>query len=71
MPRRITDSLRRFARDPDKARSAVARGDSASAGTRAEHFYRAAGWRAVGSAVDGEIRFELSAGDSPGTATRV
>ena len=38
--------------------------------TRAEHFYSAAGWRAVGSAADGEIRFELSAGDSPGTVTR-
>jgi GNAT superfamily N-acetyltransferase len=35
--------------------------------TRAEHFYSAAGWRAVGPAADGEIRFELSAGDSPGT----
>lgn len=32
--------------------------------TRAEHFYSAAGWRAVGPAADGEIRFELSAGDS-------
>src|SRR6185295_13372096 len=29
--------------------------------TRAERFYRAAGWRAVGTAADGEIRFELSA----------
>ena len=38
--------------------------------TRAEHFYRAAGWRAVGSANDGEIRFELSAGDLPGPTTR-
>ena len=38
--------------------------------TRAEHFYSAAGWRAVGSAAEGEIRFELSAGDSPGTITR-
>jgi GNAT superfamily N-acetyltransferase len=37
--------------------------------TRAEHFYRAAGWRAVGPAADGEMRFELSAGDSPGTMT--
>jgi GNAT superfamily N-acetyltransferase len=37
--------------------------------TRAEHFYSAAGWRAVGSATDGEIRFELSAGDSPETIT--
>jgi GNAT superfamily N-acetyltransferase len=37
--------------------------------TRAEHFYRAAGWRAVGSATDGEMRFELSAGDSRGTMT--
>lgn len=35
--------------------------------TRAERFYRAAGWRAVGSATVGEIRFELSAGDFPGT----
>jgi hypothetical protein len=26
-----------------------------------EHFYNAAGWRAVDSAADGEIRFELSA----------
>ena len=32
--------------------------------TRAERFYSAAGWRAVGTAADGEIRFELSAGDS-------
>lgn len=38
--------------------------------TRAEHFYSAAGWRAVGSAADGEIRFELSTADSPGTITR-
>lgn len=38
--------------------------------TRAEHFYSAAGWRAVGSAANGEIRFELSAGNSPGTITR-
>ena len=38
--------------------------------TRAEHFYIAAGWRAIGSAADGEIRFELSAGDAPGTLTR-
>ena len=37
--------------------------------TRAEHFYSAAGWRAVGPAADGEIRFELSAGDSPDTMT--
>ena len=29
--------------------------------TRAECFYRAAGWRAMSSAADGEIRFELSA----------
>lgn len=29
--------------------------------TRAEDFYRAAGWRAMSSAADGEIRFELSA----------
>lgn len=33
--------------------------------TRAELFYRAAGWRVVGSATDAEIRFELSFGDSP------
>jgi len=38
--------------------------------TRAELFYRAAGWRATGSAADGEIRFELSAGDAPGTTPR-
>jgi GNAT superfamily N-acetyltransferase len=38
--------------------------------TRAEHFYTAAGWCAVGSAADGEIRFELSSGDSPGTVPR-
>ena len=38
--------------------------------TRAEQFYSAAGWRAAGSAADGEIRFELSAGDWPGTITR-
>ncbi len=38
--------------------------------TRAEHFYNAAGWRAMGSAADGEIRFELSAGDAPGTSIR-
>jgi GNAT superfamily N-acetyltransferase len=38
--------------------------------TRAEHFYSAAGWRAMGSAANGEIRFELSAGDAPGTITR-
>lgn len=37
--------------------------------TRAEHFYSAAGWRAVGSAADGEMRFELSADDSPGRST--
>ena len=38
--------------------------------TRAEHFYNAAGWRAVGSAADGEIRFELAAGDGRGTFNR-
>ena len=38
--------------------------------TRAEHFYNAAGWRAIGSAADCEIRFELSVGDAPGTITR-
>jgi len=38
--------------------------------TRAEHFYKAAGWRAMGSAADGEIRFELCAGDAPGTIPR-
>lgn len=38
--------------------------------TRAEHFYRVAGWRAVGAAAEGEIRFELSAEDLPGMATR-
>lgn len=37
--------------------------------TRAEHFYRAAGWRAVGAVAHGEIRFELSAGDSRGKIT--
>ena len=35
--------------------------------TRAERFYHAAGWRAAGRAADDEIRFELSAGDAPGT----
>ncbi len=34
--------------------------------TRAERFYSNAGWRAVGSTADGEIRFELSAADCPG-----
>jgi GNAT superfamily N-acetyltransferase len=34
--------------------------------TRAEQFYSAAGWRAVGASADGEIRFELPAGDSHG-----
>lgn len=38
--------------------------------TRAEHFYRAAGWRGVNSAAHDEIRFELSAEDLPGTVTR-
>ena len=38
--------------------------------TRAEGFYRAAGWRAMGSAADGEIRFELSAGDAVGAGHR-
>ena len=33
--------------------------------TRAEHFYSAAAWRAMGPAADGEIRFELSAGSLP------
>jgi GNAT superfamily N-acetyltransferase len=33
--------------------------------TRAEHFYRAAGWHAVGSAAGGEMRFELAARNSP------
>jgi GNAT superfamily N-acetyltransferase len=28
--------------------------------TRAERFYRAAGWQSAASAADGEIRFELS-----------
>jgi GNAT superfamily N-acetyltransferase len=28
-------------------------------GTRAEHFYRAAGWHQVGTADNGELRFEL------------
>ena len=28
-------------------------------GTRAEHFYRAAGWHEVGTADNGELRFEL------------
>jgi GNAT superfamily N-acetyltransferase len=37
--------------------------------TRAEHFYTAAGWRAMGSAADGEIRFELSLETLPGTIT--
>ena len=31
-------------------------------GTRAERFYRAAGWRDAGPERDGEIRFELNAG---------
>jgi GNAT superfamily N-acetyltransferase len=38
--------------------------------TRAERFYTAAGWRAVGPTPNGEIRFELSAGDFPGANTR-
>jgi GNAT superfamily N-acetyltransferase len=29
-------------------------------GTRAERFYRAAGWRAAGTTSSGELRFELS-----------
>jgi GNAT superfamily N-acetyltransferase len=36
--------------------------------TRAERFYSAAGWRATGPAADDEIRFELTAGDAPGTS---
>jgi GNAT superfamily N-acetyltransferase len=34
--------------------------------TRAEHFYSVAGWRAAGMAANGEVRFELFAGDSLG-----
>ena len=34
--------------------------------TRAEDFYSAAGWRAVGAAADSEMRFELAAGDFSG-----
>jgi GNAT superfamily N-acetyltransferase len=37
--------------------------------TRAEHFYSAAGWRAVCPAADGEIRFELTAEDFRGRLT--
>jgi GNAT superfamily N-acetyltransferase len=33
---------------------------STEAGTRAERFYRAAGWREVGREPSGEIRFEMS-----------
>ena len=33
--------------------------------TRAERFYNAAGWRAMGSAANGDLRFELSARDAP------
>jgi GNAT superfamily N-acetyltransferase len=36
--------------------------------TRAEQFYNAAGWRATGSEADGEIRFELGAGDAPASS---
>jgi len=32
--------------------------------TRAEHFYRAAGWRTWSSPANGEVRFELSAGEA-------
>jgi GNAT superfamily N-acetyltransferase len=38
--------------------------------TRAERFYRAAGWRAMGAAANGELRFELSAPDPTRTPTR-
>jgi GNAT superfamily N-acetyltransferase len=34
-----------------------------AAASRAEGFYRAAGWRAVGEELNGEIRFEVSAED--------
>ncbi|HEY6513856.1 MAG TPA: GNAT family N-acetyltransferase, partial [Burkholderiaceae bacterium] len=34
---------------------------STGPGTRAEGFYRAAGWRAVGVTPHGEIRFEIDA----------
>lgn len=34
---------------------------STDPGTRAERFYRAAGWRAAGSTSHGETRFEMSA----------
>jgi GNAT superfamily N-acetyltransferase len=38
--------------------------------TRAELFYHAAGWRAVGPAANGEIRLELSVGDASGPIAR-
>lgn len=34
-------------------------------GTRAERFYREAGWQQVGMAPDGEIRFELKKSNAP------
>lgn len=34
-------------------------------GTRAERFYRAAGWREAGRTADGELRFELTPGSGP------